>query len=69
MTIGLQVDLAKLKKITTHLVGIEGKPIEVKGSVELPIILGDKDHKRTMMQSFMVVKINAYTILYLVGHY
>lgn len=32
--IGLQVDITKLKKVITPLVGIKGKPVKVKGSIE-----------------------------------
>lgn len=37
--IRLQVDLTKLKKIRTPLVGIKGKPVRVEGSVKLPITI------------------------------
>lgn len=39
----LQVNMVGLKKVGTLLMGIEGKLVIVKGSVELLIILEDKD--------------------------
>lgn len=46
--INLVIDLGKLKKVITLIVGIGGKPVRVKGSVELPIALEDSDRKRTL---------------------
>lgn len=41
----LQVNVEKLKRVGTPLVGINGRPIKVEGSLELPITLGKKDNK------------------------
>lgn len=57
--IGLQVNLGKLEKVTTPLVGIRGKPVRVGGSVELPIALGERNKKKIVKQFFMVAKVNA----------
>lgn len=61
----MQVDLVKLRKVVTPLVGKKGKPVKVKESVELPITLGEKDKRRTMRHSFMVARIDApYKIIF-----
>lgn len=57
-SVALQVNITRLEKVNTSLVGIRGKPMTVKGSVELPITLGDKDTRRLPGQSFMVAKID-----------
>lgn len=58
-TIGLQVDLTKLKKVTTPLIGIRGKLVRVKGTVELRITLWENNKKKILKQSFMVTRIDA----------
>lgn len=52
------MNLEHLKRVKTLLEGIRSKPIRVEGSVGLPITLGEKDKKRTLMQLLMVVKID-----------
>lgn len=47
-----------LRKVGTLLVGIDGKSMNVKGSVKLLITLGNGDKRRTLKQSFMVTKID-----------
>lgn len=46
VVVALQVNLMKLRKVITILVGIGGRPIKVERSMELPMTLGDKDRKR-----------------------
>lgn len=48
MTINLKVDIKKLKKVAASLVEIREKLIKVEYNVKLPLILGDKTHKKTM---------------------
>lgn len=62
----LQVDLAKLKKVTTPLVEIRGRPVKVEGCVELSITLREKNKRKMVRQSFMVAMIDT---LYLASHY
>lgn len=56
VVVALQVNLTGLKKEGTPLVGIRGKSVNIKGSVELLITLGDKDRRRTLRLSFMVTR-------------
>lgn len=54
-----RVNLTKLSKVGTPLVGIGSSPIKVEGSNELSITLGDVNMKKTLRQPFMVAKISA----------
>lgn len=54
----LQVNLKKLKKVETPLVGIGDKPVKVEENVELPIFLGQNNQRRTVRQSFIVTRID-----------
>lgn len=42
----LQINLKKLRKVGTPLVGICGRPVKVEGSVELLITLGEGTEER-----------------------
>lgn len=44
----LQANLEKLRNVETPLVGVGSKPVKVKGSVELPITLRERDWRRTV---------------------